>query len=172
MKKKNLIKNDKIYIFKVSLDFNSGRMDEGRINQEIVRSGKPPWRKIAMLGSHTLYNFAEAINDAFGFWFDHCFGFYSNLEEKGKYDSKEIYELFTDLEDVEHTPRAKGVKKVRILQVFKEIGKKMLFYFDYGDGWHFIVELKDIRKPDFKMSYPILLEKFGPNPEQYPPLEE
>jgi len=172
MKKRKPTKNDKVYVFKVSLNLDSPKMYYGKINQGIVKTGKAPWREIAMLGSHNLYSFAEAINNVFGFWFDHCFGFYSNFDERKMYESKEIYELFTDLDDVEHTPGAKGVEKIKILEVFQEKGKEMLFYFDYGDGWRFLVELKDIREADLKTSYPTLLEKFGPNPEQYPPLED
>jgi hypothetical protein len=171
MKKKKATKSDRVYIFKVALDLESPKMDEGKINQSILKEGKAPWREIAMLGSQSLYNFAEAINDAFGFMFDHCFGFYSNLGERTMYDSKEICELFTDLDDVEHTPGAKGVEKVKISEVFKEKEKKMLFYFDYGDSWHFPIELKDIKEANIKESYPILLESYRKNPEQYPPLE-
>lgn len=172
MRKKKPVKSDKVYLFRVVLGLGSPKLNFGKLNQKILESRETPWREIAMLGTHTLYHFAEAINDSFGFMFDHCFGFYSKWGERTMYDSEEMYELFTDLEDVEHTPKAKGVKKEKIAQVFKEIGKKMLFYFDYGDGWRFIVELKDIREPNLKISYPIILEKFGPNPEQYPPLEE
>ncbi len=172
MKKKRAKKNDRVYILKVALDLESPKMDEGKVNQGILKEGKTPWREIAMLGSQSLYHFAEAINEAFGFMFDHCFGFYSNLGERAMYDSKEIYELFTDLEDVEHTLGAKGVKRVKISEVFKDREKKMLFYFDYGDSWYFLVELKDIEETDIKEFYPVLLDSYGENPEQYPPLEE
>jgi len=138
----------------------------------IVKSGKAPWREIAMLGTHNLYTFAEAITNVFGFWFDHCFGFYSNFDARKMYDAKEIYELFTDLDDVEHTPGAKGVKKTKVSEVFQEKGKKMLFYFDYGDGWRFLVELKDITEAGIGESYPILLDIYGKDPEQYPPIED
>lgn len=47
----------------------------------------------------------------------------------------------------------------------------MLFLFDYGDGWEFIVHLKEIKAPD-KVLYPRMVKKKGQAPEQYPPLEE
>lgn len=172
MKRKKATKKDKAFVFRVRLDLDSPTMWMGRINQRIRKSKKAPWREIAILGSQSLYDFAEAINDAFGFMFDHCFGFYSNLEGRTMYDSKEIYELFADLEDVEYTPGAKGVKEVKISEVFREIGKRMLFLFDYGDNWYFVVELKDIQATSMDKMYPFLLKSFGKSPEQYPPLEE
>ncbi len=171
MRKKRPSTNTKVYVFLITLDLDSLKMNFGKLNRKILESKEAPRREIAMLATHTLYNFAEAINDAFGFMSDHCFGFYSNLGERSMYDSKEKYELFTHLEDVEHTPGARGVQRIKVSQVFKEIGKKMLFYFDYGDGWCFIVELKEIREPDFQIYYPVLLKKSTPNPQQYPPLE-
>ena len=57
----------------------------------------------------TLYKFAEVLVKRFRFYFDHAFGFYDNLENP--FDSKDFYELFTYLDDVEHTPGAKGVQK-------------------------------------------------------------
>lgn len=165
MKTKKPTQKDKVYIFKVALDTEASPFCHFQNFKQKC------WREIAVLSSQTLYKFAEAITDSFGFYFDHCFGFYNNLQERTMYDSKEIYELFTDLPDVEHTPRAKGVEKVKISQVFKQAGKKMLFYFDYGDSWRFFVELKSITSPDSKKTYPLLIKSSGKSPEQYPPME-
>jgi hypothetical protein len=80
-------------------------------------------------GNMTLYKFAEVIVKSFGFYFDHCFGFYDNFDNPSK--STKIFELFTDLEDVEHTPNAKGVKKYYFVGNLFEKNKRMLFLFDY-----------------------------------------
>lgn len=172
MEKKKATKSDKVYVFRVSLDLDTPIMEFGKINQRIRKSKRAPWREIAVLGNHSLYDFAKVISESFGFILDHCFGFYSNFGEKTKYDSKEIYELFNDLEGVEHTLGAKGVEKVKIARVFREKGKKMLFYFDYGDSWGFPLVLKEIDNPELRKFYPVLLDSQGENPEQYPPIEE
>ena len=52
-------------------------------------------RKIQIAETKSLYNFAKVITQAFGFYFDHCFGFYSN--PKKYHDSEKAYELFYDL---------------------------------------------------------------------------
>ena len=164
MKKQEPTKTSKAYIFDIVLNLNNPYADMQNIKGKVSRS-------IALLGSQNLYNFAEAIIDAFGFDFDHCFGFFDNT--KRWTDSKIRYELFADTPDAkEEAPESKSVKKTKIQQAFNNIDDKMLFLFDYGDNWEFIINLKSIEEPDAKKSYPFLVESIGKAPEQYPPLEE
>jgi hypothetical protein len=167
--KNNASKGDKTYIFRVILDFNNPMLHDGKVNRSIISKKEPPWREIAMLGNHTLYQFADAINESFSFIFDHCFGFYDNIQNQHK--SQELYELFVDIGE-EHTHGAIGVKKTKISDVFPFKGKKMLFYFDYGDGWRFLAELRDIQPAKSGKSYPFVMDRSGPNPEQYPQIDE
>lgn len=126
-------------------------------------------RKIQIPGTKSLYSFARTITQAFEFYFDHCFGFYDNFERT--HDSKKAYELFTDIGE-DPTPGAKSVKSTKIAQAFKNPGDKMLFLFDYGDGWRFAVKLKEIRQSENQGSKPVILEKTGKAPLQYPPCKD
>ena len=67
---------------------------------------------------------------------------------------------------------AKGVKKVKISQAFRHIGEKMIFLFDYGDGWQFTVELKERRNAEKWDLKPVILESIGKAPLQYLPCED
>lgn len=127
-------------------------------------------RKIQIAGTKTLYNFARVIVNAFGFQFDHCFGFYDNFQKY--HDSKKAYELFVDIGEERSRPWTKGVKNTKISQVFKSPGDKMHFLFDYGDCWHFAVELKEIKNAEKWDLKPVILESIGKAPEQYPPCED
>ena len=127
-------------------------------------------RTLQIASVKSLYNFAKVITKAFGFYFDHCFAFYEKLEDhffKGK-----AFELFVDIGEEHSVPGAKGVKKVRIEQAFKSAGDKMVFLFDYGDGWQFFVELKEIKQADKWDLKPVVLQSIGKAPLQYPPLNE
>jgi hypothetical protein len=149
-----------LYIFDVRL-----------YGDEHCTEGKKIIRRIQIPGSKSLYNFAKVIIDAFDFRFDHCFGFYSNFNRPQ--DSEKAYELFYDLDDVEPpAPHVKSVKHTKIQQVFKQPPDKMLFLFDYGDGWQFNVELKEIRKGDKGVTKTAVLESIGKAPVQYPPCED
>lgn len=123
-------------------------------------------RKIQIPQTKSLYNFAKVITQAFGFYFDHCFGFYDNFQRY--HDSKRAYELFVDIGE-DPSPGTKSVKKTKIFQAFKNLGDKMLFLFDYGDGWRFAVELKEIKQAEKWDLKPVVLQSIGKAPLQYPP---
>jgi hypothetical protein len=93
------------------------------------------YRDIEVEPSKSLYRLAEAIVSAFGFDFDHCFGFYSGLTQATMMREHPMYELFTDMGGP--TPGALGVKKTKVAQAFLAVGHTMMFLFDYGDEWHF-----------------------------------
>lgn len=127
-------------------------------------------RRIQIAESKPLYNFAKVIVESFGFSFDHCFGFYDNFQRYP--DSKKAFELFPDIGEEPGSPTTKGVKRTRISTAFKNPGEKMLFLFDYGDGWRFTVELKWITNAERWDLKPVVLESIGKAPEQYPPCED
>jgi len=51
--------------------------------------------------------------------------------------------------------------------VWQSAGDKMLFLFDYGGEWLFVVELKGFGEEDTKKKYPRVLKKVGRTPKQY-----
>ncbi len=132
--------------------------------------GEKILRKIQIAETKSLYNFAKAIVDAFGFYFDHCFGFYEKLE-RHLFTGK-AYELFVDVGEEPTVSGAKGTKKTKISQAFKTPGERMIFFFDYGDSWQFFVELKEIKQAEKWDLKPVVLESIGKSPEQYPIPEE
>ncbi|MBD3360128.1 MAG: hypothetical protein GF365_05500 [Candidatus Buchananbacteria bacterium] len=138
------------YIFKINL----------KDNPKIIR-------KIEILGNSSLYIFAEAIIDAFDFDFDHCFGFFSDTSKNYLHSTKQ-YELFADLEDQGIEPVDSGsVKKNKVKDVFKKAGEEMLFLFDYGDNWKFIVNFENFGEKIKGKKYPKLIESKGKAPKQY-----
>ena len=149
------------YIFKTSLLYSSPL---------IAPQGPEISRKIEIPENANLYKLAKAIIRAYNFDFDHCFGFFSRINESRYFDSEKKYELFTDLieegEDLELTG-AGSVRKTKISEVWQNIGDKMMFLFDYGDGWQFLVELMNFGSRTVKQKYPRTLKKIGRAPRQY-----
>lgn len=147
----------KTYIFKTSLR-----------EYKFTIGVKGVSRVIEVPNNISLYKLAEAIIDAYNFDFDHCFGFFkgNDIFKRGV----EGYELFADLEDEGIEPVETGsVKKTKINQVWKEKGDKLTFMFDYGDDWRWEVKLTGFGEKDSKKNYPLILEKQGRAPRQYPP---
>ena len=128
------------------------------------------YRDIELPSSTSLEDLAAAIVNAFGFDFDHAFGFYSNL--KGNYyKSLERYELFADLDEADEEG-VRSVRRTKLSTAFPEPGKQMLFLYDYGDGWQFKVELIGLGQKEPKVAYPRVVKQVGQAPPQYPDLDE
>ena len=123
------------------------------------------WREIEIEASGSLYKLAEAIVAAFGFDFDHAFGFYSGLTAAKMMRQHPKYELFADMGNAEDG--AISVKSTSVSQAFPAIGHTMIFLFDYGDGWHFRVTLREARTTVAKARYPRVVAARGDAPAQY-----
>jgi len=123
------------------------------------------YRDIEVEPSKSLYKLAEAIVSAFGFDFDHAFGFYNDDPYAAKPRGPR-YELFADMGDA--NPGVLGVKKTKIADAFPAVGHSLLFLFDYGDEWRFRVKLKATGKKVARARYPRIVATHGVAPEQYP----
>jgi hypothetical protein len=127
---------------------------------------KSIYRDVEIEASKSLYKLAEAIVAAFGFDFDHAFGFYTGLTPAKMMEAHPKYELFADMGEAD--PGVLSVKKTKVAQAFPTIGHTMLFLFDYGDDWHFRVSLKGMSTKIPKVRYPRVVAARGEAPQQYP----
>ncbi|GEO18585.1 IS1096 element passenger TnpR family protein [Microvirga aerophila] len=122
------------------------------------------YREIEVESRKTLSVLAETIVHAFGFEFDHAFGFYSKLTGQDVMRSQPKYELFADMGE---KTDARSVRKTSVADAFPDVGYTMLFMFDYGDDWRFVVEVIGMGQKVAKTRYPKELKKVGEAPEQY-----
>lgn len=118
-------------------------------------------------GDCSLYDFAAFINKVVGFAFDHAFEFCDDLRDP--YQSTERYTLFADMGEGEEGDRS--VKKTRLSAVFTA-GRKMVFHFDYGDDWFFLVTCSAVKDSSAKRAFKKIVSTRGKPPEQYPDCEE
>jgi hypothetical protein len=122
------------------------------------------YREIEIESRKMLSDLAEAIVHAFGFEFDHAFGFYSKLTGRDVMRPQPKYELFADMGE---ETTAKSVRKTQVADAFPDVGSTMLFMFDYGDDWRFVVEVVGLGQKAAKTHYPKVLKTVGKAPEQY-----
>lgn len=117
----------------------------------------------------SLQELAEVLLESIGFEMDHAFGFHSNL--KGPYAKNETkqFTLFSDHGD-RNLDSDTGVENTAVNAVFSE-KEVMLFHFDYGDDWRFIVTCEAIETTKSRKRKPEILEAPGEFPEQYPDYE-
>ncbi len=119
-------------------------------------------------GDCSLHSLAEFILQTVGFDNDHAFEFCDNL--KNPYRSKERYSLFADMGE-EDDANVKGVNKTLVAEVF-QARKKMLFHFDYGDDWFFLLTCTSVKDSEVKKPFLKVLSKTGTPPVQYPGADE
>jgi hypothetical protein len=129
----------------------------------IMQDDPKVMRELEVPGDKKLVDLARAIVSAFDFDFDYAFGFYSAVEGHVT-RSQPKYELFADMGE---RTDSKSVKRTRIDAAFPVVGHKMLFLFDYGDDWRFVVEVTALGEKDPKGRYPKVLKSVGAAPEQY-----
>lgn len=124
-----------------------------------------PYRIIAIEKYKNLTELSEAILNSFNFGCNHCFGFYDNIKTWA--NSKVCYEHFVDLEDgYAAAENAQSPKETTIETAFLK-HNKFLFLYDYGDEWHFLVELINKSEIEEGKTYPFTLETHGKAPKQY-----
>lgn len=130
-----------------------------------LQSDPSIYREIEITSTTSLYRLALAIVAAFVFDFDHAFGFYTKLTGRDILRSEPRYELFRDMGE---STDSLSVRKTKVDEAFEEPGHKMLFLFDYGDDWRFVVELLSVNLAKKGTRYPRLVSHKGAAPEQYP----
>ena len=118
-------------------------------------------------GDCSLYDLAAFIIKSVGFDFDHAFEFCDNLDDP--YQSTERYTLFADMGEGDE--RDRSVKKTKISTVFTP-GREMVFHFDYGDDWFFLVTCTEVKDSAGKKAFKKVVSKKGKPPVQYPDCEE
>ena len=121
------------------------------------------YRDIEIDSGLSLFELAQAITSAFGFDFDHAFGFFSRLTGR-VFASPVRYELFSD---EEIGGKAHNVTQATIAQVFPRIGSKMLFVYDYGDEWRFTVEVRELSQLPRDSALSRVTAEVGKAPKQY-----
>lgn len=149
--------SDQVYLFRVTY-----------LNKKLV------WRDIAILGSQTFEDLAEAIIDSMDWDNDHMHGFSLPAKQKKGYFYYTPFTFFADGWEDDPYPTYKS-NQIMICNINYETHPKLRFEFDFGDSHMFEVHFKRMRQPEKGVNIqtlPKVLDKRGVAPEQYPPLEE
>ena len=146
--------------------------DVGRALRDAT--GQPIAREIEMPAARPLESLARAILRAFGFDFDHAFGFYSGRTRRSLLSALPRWELFADMPagPGEPGPRAGSVRRTATAEAFPAPGSRLTFLFDYGDEWLFAVEALEFGAAIPRRRYPRVCATIGEAPPQYPEEDE
>ena len=119
-------------------------------------------RVIAMDDGASLLDLHEAIQSAVSFGRDHPFEFYTaNNALLGA--ERHWIAPAGDWEEKEAVFHA-----IRLRDIWPLGRKKLYYWFDLGDRWIFEIRKMRSGRADESISCPRVLERIGPDPEQYP----
>ncbi len=114
------------------------------------------WRKIGIPSTETFTTLALAILNAYDFDYDHLFSFtYPNR--------------FMQIVEINHPQCKDGFSSddVKLGNVFYKPGRILLFEYDFGESWQFVIRLEEIQDLNDENSEIVLLESHGESPPQY-----
>lgn len=94
-----------------------------------------------------------------------------HIQELVEFDNDHLYEFY-----VGRNPRNRMSsipERTELNEIYPLSGMKLFYLFDFGDSWLFQIKKSRKKKLEQKdIKYPLLIEKKGENPEQYPDYEE
>jgi hypothetical protein len=118
-------------------------------------------RLVAIDDDSTLNDLHDIIQKAVSFDNDHLYDFYS-ANSDAIHVKKNWYSMADDWDD-----RLDELEEVLLKDVWPLGRKKLYYWFDYGDSWIFEIRKMRSSKADGELECPAILERIGPNPEQY-----
>jgi hypothetical protein len=119
-----------------------------------LRGTRPPiWRRIAVYSDTTLFELHEILQVTMG-WMD------SHLHQ---YRKRETY--YGNPND-EFGIRRKNEKKVRLNEVLQKANDRMVYEYDFGDGWEHDLVLEKVEYAQEGMKYPTVLKGKGACPPE------
>jgi hypothetical protein len=142
-----------------NLAIGGGEFQEGTFIFKVTLA--KAWRRIAIPAQQNLDALAVAILHAFNFACDHLYEFIykDRFGIQGRVGHPYLNE-------------SPSTEEMRVGDLALKPGDRMIFHFDFGDDWEFLVVLEQIEpgKPKGKKSK--VLESHGKAPEQYPEWDE
>jgi len=103
---------------------------------EVTLQGSKPriWRRLVVAGDTRLDHLHDILQTALGWWDGHLHCFYPTANDRGHHFVTEF--------DIEEGDEGTLESTVRVDQVLREVGDRMLYDYDFGDGWRHILQLK------------------------------
>jgi len=144
-----------------------------------LKGAKSIWRKLVLRGDHTLHDLHEMIYEAFDRFDEHLYSFYfpRAVARRDRFDFQpKEYSSRIMLEEPDPFSESKpfNAAKTRLDSLQLLVGQTFEYLFDFGDNWMHeikVIAIETIDKTE-KSKLPLISERHGNSPAQYPPEEE
>lgn len=115
------------------------------------------WRRLQTASNATFYELHYMLQFAMGWTNSHLHQFIVG-------DREEF--ICPPWEDIWEDEEVTNSKEVTIADRLTEPGDKIVYEYDFGDGWTHLVELVQILNPDAKQKYPVVMAGLGACPPE------
>ncbi|HBA40324.1 MAG TPA: hypothetical protein DCZ05_11435 [Deltaproteobacteria bacterium] len=111
-----------------------------------LKESRPPiWRRFQVRSDVTLAKLHRIIQEVMG-WFD------------GHLHQLIVGRIYYGVPDPDDLSETRDERKVRLDQILSVPGRKIVYEYDFGDGWEREIVLEKILSPDPKTRYPRCLD--------------
>lgn len=111
-----------------------------------LKDSKPPiWRRFQVRSDITFAKLHRIIQEVMG-WFD------------GHLHQFIVGRIYYGVPDPDDLSEMRDERKVRLDQILSMPGRKIVYEYDFGDGWEHEIVLEKILSPDPKTRYPRCLD--------------
>jgi hypothetical protein len=104
------------------------------------------WRRFAVRSNTTLAKLHEIVQVVMGWMDSHLHQFVT--------DDETHYAPLSPYGDPDWDERVSNSAKVRVHDVLPAKGARIMYQYDFGDGWEHVIEVVDIRPPEPGTKYP------------------
>lgn len=117
-----------------------------QIKVTLLDSSPPIWRRLLVPAGLTLEQLHHVLQAAMGWEDDHLHEFSSGSRRFGRPNPDDRFMGVSDAEDE---------RTVQLFTVLRRVGAKMLYTYDFGDGWEHGIVLEKRLPVDPAMTYPV-----------------
>ena len=141
-----------------------------------LKGSKRMWRTVVLRGDHTLTDLHEIIFEAFDRFEEHLYSFYfPKAISSGRFDfqPKEYTSPIMLKERDPFSPRRPiSAAKTTLDSLHLQLGQTFEYLFDFGDNWLHEIKVVSKEPVQSQIKLPMILERKGDSPPQYPEPEE
>jgi len=112
---------------------------------ELDGSSPLVWRRIAVPSTYSLYKLHLAIQGAFGWENSHLFEFCVRTSS--------ALIRYGILDDFDPDPEVLNARKTKMSKLFKEVGQRFEYIYDFGDYWRHRITLEKVESENIARPY-------------------
>ncbi|MFH1320822.1 MAG: plasmid pRiA4b ORF-3 family protein [Bacteroidota bacterium] len=131
----------------------------------VIEDDNEIFRDIEVTANQTFKDFHIAIQKAFGFDGSQMASFYLSDKDWNKGEEVTLYNM-NEEEDADKE-EILVMNQTKLSALIKKVNQKVLYVFDFLNGWTFYIELIKIASQKVEIDYPVCVKSVGKAPDQY-----